>query len=104
MLGSTQGKNVKTYPTSYNPMKLGSRRAFTLFGTHTVNKLGVDIASWHRRPSMKICKVCNENLVEDEYHLLLTCSTFKVIHKRCDDLDMWSMIMLVSFSNVHQEG
>ena len=27
----------------------------------------------------------NENLVEDEYHLLIACSTYKVIHKKYDD-------------------
>ena len=35
---------------------------------------------------MKIWKVCNENLGENEYHLLVTCSTYKVIHEKYDDL------------------
>ena len=39
-----------------------------------------------RYPSMQICKVCNENLVEDEYHLLLACSACKVIPEKYDDL------------------
>ena len=42
-------------------------------------------SSWHHHTSMKICKACNENLVEDEYHLLLTYSTYKVIHKKYDN-------------------
>ena len=36
--------------------------------------------------NMKIWKVCNENLGENEYHLLVTCSTYKVIHEKYDDL------------------
>ena len=28
----------------------------------------------------------NENLVEDEYHLLIACSTYKVIHEKYDEL------------------
>ena len=35
---------------------------------------------------MEIGKVYNENLVEDEYHLLLTYSAYKVIRKKYDDL------------------
>ena len=31
-------------------------------------------------------KVCNENLVKDEYYLLIACSTYKVIHEKYDDL------------------
>ena len=50
------------------------------------HKLGVDVASWYHHPSMKICKVCNENLVEDECHLILTCSEYKVTREKYDDL------------------
>ena len=35
---------------------------------------------------MKICKVCNENLMEDGYHLLIACSSCKVIREKYDDL------------------
>ena len=35
---------------------------------------------------MNICKVCKENLVEDKYHLLITCTTYKVIHEKYYDL------------------
>ena len=36
-------------------------------------------------PSRILCKACNENLVEDKYHLLLTCSFNKVNWEKCDD-------------------
>ena len=32
------------------------------------------------------CKVCKEGLVEDEYHLLFTCSTYSAIHESYDDI------------------
>ena len=35
---------------------------------------------------LKACKVCGESLVEDEYHLLFTCSTYTVIHESYDDI------------------
>ena len=31
-------------------------------------------------------KICNENLVGDEYYLLIPCSAYKVIHEKYDDL------------------
>ena len=39
-------------------------------------RLWVRVLPYHdnRLPNMKICKVCNGNLVEDEYHVLITCS------------------------------
>ena len=47
------------------------------------HKLGVEVASWNHHPIMKIC---NENLVEEEYRLLLACSEYKIICKKHDDL------------------
>ena len=36
---------------------------------------------------MKICKVCNEKLMEDDYHLLLVAyRTYKFICEKYDDL------------------
>ena len=35
---------------------------------------------------MKTCKVCKEGLVEDEYHLLFTCSTYNTIRESYDDI------------------
>ena len=35
---------------------------------------------------MKICKVCNENLVEDEYHLFLASLVYKVTREKYADL------------------
>ena len=49
-----------------------------LLRTHS-HKLGVEVPSWHHHRSMKICKVCNEELVADECHLLIKCSTYKVM-------------------------
>ena len=48
--------------------------------------LDVEVALWHHHPSMNICKVCNETLVEDEYHLLLACSAYIVICWKYDDI------------------
>ena len=31
-------------------------------------------------------KICNENIVKDEDHLLITCLTYKIIHEKYDDL------------------
>ena len=44
------------------------------------------MASWHHHANMKIGKVRNENLVEDEYHLLIACSEYCVIREKNDDL------------------
>ena len=66
-------------------MSLGSKRALILLRKH-LHKFGVEIALWHHHPSMKICKLGNENLMEDEYPLLLTCSPYKVIHEKYDYL------------------
>ena len=46
-------------------------------------RLFVEVASWNHHPNMKIC---NENLVGDEYYLLIPCSAYKVIHEKYDDL------------------
>ena len=35
---------------------------------------------------MMICKVYNENLMDDEYHLLFACSAYKAIHEDYDEL------------------
>ena len=44
--------------------------------------------SWHQNVSnlFTACEVCCEGLVEDEYHLLFTHSTYIVIHERYDDI------------------
>ena len=36
--------------------------------------------------NIKVCKVCDEGLVENEYHLLFTCSTYNVIRESYDDI------------------
>ena len=35
---------------------------------------------------IKASKVCKEGLVEDEYHLLFTFSTYSAIHESYDDI------------------
>ena len=83
MLAPIQGKNARTYPVaSHYPMSLGSRRGLRLLQTRS-QKLGIEVASWHHHPNIK---TCNENLVRDEYHLLITCSTYKVICENYDNL------------------
>ena len=79
-------------PHLSTPVSLASLRALTLlqFLSH---KLGVEVMSCRHHPNMKICKVCNvidekridflssmRRRLEDEYHVLLTCSLCKVIH------------------------
>ena len=52
---------------SLPPWALNLRDPYHFFElVHT--KLGIEVASWHYHQNMKICKVCNENLVEDGYH------------------------------------
>ena len=70
---------------SHSPMSLSSWRVLKLLQTRLC-KLGVEVASWHHHPNIKICKVCNENLVVDEYHLLIARSMYKVICEKYDDL------------------
>ena len=51
------------------------------------HKLGIEFALWHQILSnIKACKACKEGLVEDEYHLLFTCSTYSAIHESYDDI------------------
>ena len=62
------------------PMSLGSRRALTFVVQTHSHKLGVEVASWNNNANMKICKGCNENLVEDamqckhKTHGMLNCT------------------------------
>ena len=88
MVASRQGKTVRIYRNASHcpPISLASQRVLMLLWT-CLSKLGVDVASWHQCTNMKICHVCNENLVEDEYHLLITCSTYKVICEKYDILN-----------------
>ena len=36
--------------------------------------------------NLRACKVCNEGMVEDECHLLFTCSAYSAIRSRYDDI------------------
>ena len=39
--------------------------------------LGIEVALWNQNQlNIKMCKVCKEGLVEDEYHLLFTCIAY----------------------------
>ena len=67
-------------------MSINSRRALTLLRTRSHN-LGIEVALWNQnQPNIKACKVCKEGLVEDEYHLLFTCSTYSAIRESYDDI------------------
>ena len=87
LLGPIRGKNGRTYPTksylSHGHWLLKSLKHFFELA-HTSRG-----SIMTRYPSMQICKVCNENLVEDEYHLLLECLIYKVICEKYDDLLVW---------------
>ena len=66
-------------------MSINSRRTLILLRTQS-HILGVEFALWNQnQPNIKACKVCKEGLVEDEYHLLFTCSTYSIIRERYDD-------------------
>jgi hypothetical protein len=51
------------------------------------HKLGIEVASCHQSASrLKTCKICNQGIVEDEYHLLFTCPAYTMIRERFDDI------------------
>ena len=60
-------------------MSSNARRALTLLCTRS-HKLGIEVASWYQNvTNLKTCKVCNEGMVENECHLLFTCSTLLLV-------------------------
>ena len=66
-------------------MSINSCRALTLIHTQSHN-LGIEVALWNQnQPNIKTCKVCKEGLVEDEYHLLFTCSAYSAIRESYDE-------------------
>ena len=51
------------------------------------HKLGIEVVSWYQNvTNLRACKVCNEGMVEDECHLLFTCSAYSAIRSRYDDI------------------
>ena len=63
-------------------MSSNARKALTLRRTRS-HKLGIEVASWYQNlTNLKACKVCNEVMVEDECHLLFTCSAYSTIRSR----------------------
>ena len=73
-------------PYLITKMSINSRRALTLLRTRSHN-LGIEVALWNQnQPNIKIYKVCKEGLVEDEYHLLFTCSAYSAIRESYDDI------------------
>ena len=51
------------------------------------HKLGIRVASWYQNvTNWKACNVCNESMVEDECHLLFTCSAYSAIRSRYVDI------------------
>ena len=74
MLAPIQGKNAKTYPiTSHNPLEPWILENLNT-ALHLLTQVGVEVTPWYCHANMKICKVCYENLENDEYHLLIACS------------------------------
>ena len=66
-------------------MGSNDRRALTLCTRS--HKLGIEVASWYQNvANLNVCKVCNEGMVEDECHLLFTCSTYSAIRSRYVDI------------------
>ena len=67
-------------------MSSNAHRALILLRTRS-HKLGIEVASWYQNvTNLKACKVCNEGMVEDECHLLFTCSTYSAIRSRYVDI------------------
>ena len=67
-------------------MSSNARRTLTLLRTRS-HKLGIDVASWYQNvTNLKACKVCNEGMVEDECHLLFTCSAYSAICSKYVDI------------------
>ena len=63
-------------------MSSNARRALIILRTQS-HKLGIEVASWYQNvTNLKTCRVCNEGMVEDECHLLFTCSTYSAIRSR----------------------
>ena len=91
MLDSTRvGPNTremaKTYSNAfYYQHEPWLSRALTFPWTISYT-LGIKATSGHHHLGINICDLCNQNLEEDEYHSLLTCSSYKVIFKKYDDL------------------
>ena len=51
------------------------------------HKLGIEVVLWHQSLSnTKVCKVCEEGLVEVEYHFPFICSVYSVIIESFDDI------------------
>ena len=67
-------------------MSSNAHRALTLLRTRS-HKLGIEIASWYQNVTkLKTCKVCDEGMVEDECHLIFTCSTYNAIRSTYADI------------------
>ena len=66
---------------------LGSiKRPLTLLRTRSHN-LSNEVALWNQNEAnIKACTVCEDGLVEDEYHLLFTCFACSTIRDNCDDI------------------
>ena len=58
-----------------------------LQGATRCHKLGIEVVSWYQNiTNLKACKVCNEGMVEDECHLLFTCSAYSARSRYVDIL------------------
>ena len=67
-------------------MSIDSRRTLTSLHTRS-HTLGIEVALWtQNQPNIKTCKACQEELVEDEYHLLFTCFAYGAIRESYDDI------------------
>ena len=50
----------------------------------SANKLLVDRGRYQNvERNRRICKNCNKNMVEDEYHFLLACPAYRDLRKIC---------------------
>ena len=73
-------------PCLITNMSISSCRALALLRTRS-HSLGIEVALWNQnKPNIKACKVCKEGLIEDEYHLLFTCSAYSAIRESYGDI------------------
>ena len=71
-------------------MSIKSHRALTLLSIQPHKLRSCIITS--KCVKYKACNICNKRLVEDEYHVLFTCSTYSVICENNDDILRLSLI------------
>ena len=75
-------------------MSINSCRAVILLRTQ-LHQLCIEVALWHQNMSIiKVCKVCEEGLIEDEYQVFFLHVELVMQFSGDDDLNVVPKIML----------